>query len=544
MCSAQSAKTLTILVLLAWVIAEDPGPILWVTANGKEATKFARSRVMPFFERVKPVADKFPPGRGNKNLLEIYFPGAPFVITGAESKGALQQTPYRYLFLDEVRSYPAGALEMAYKRTRSFSHNYKVVTISTPDEEQDPMHRAYLDGDQNVWHVRCMACGVEQPFEFGDSEAKGGMKFDTSLKLESGDYDHFRIAETISFNCEACGHEHRDTPEVRKRLCSKAGGRWVKMNPGAPKTHRSFHYSALLPHWNPWARDVEEWLKANRALVLGDPMPLKSWVNETAGRPWTSEMQFKTVDRYIYRRKADYDVSAPWEDESRRFMTVDVQGQGGRHYYAVVRAWATGARSRLLLREKVWTIEELRRIEKEYQVKAGDVAVDIANWTAELVQNLIVPFGWRGLRGDEKEFFVSSGPGGESIKRIWDTTLLDPAIGTKLQGRVQPIKQFLWSKPRVMEILNLLMHGQSGDWRIFKEVGEEYCKQVTAWSLRPKVLPRNNVTVYEWWKPEKRWDHYASCEHMQVACAAIVSDGSPVPILGARGELPLFQRGS
>ena len=40
MCSAQSAKTLTILCCLLWAICEDPGPILWVTADRQEAVKF------------------------------------------------------------------------------------------------------------------------------------------------------------------------------------------------------------------------------------------------------------------------------------------------------------------------------------------------------------------------------------------------------------------------------------------------------------------------------------------------------------------------
>jgi Phage terminase large subunit (GpA) len=39
MCSAQSAKTLTILCLMAWAIAEDPGPILWVTASLHQENK-------------------------------------------------------------------------------------------------------------------------------------------------------------------------------------------------------------------------------------------------------------------------------------------------------------------------------------------------------------------------------------------------------------------------------------------------------------------------------------------------------------------------
>ena len=173
MCSSQSAKTLTIMVALAYIIAEDPGPILWVTANNKEAVKLARARLRPFMDRIVPVAERFPKERGGKNLLEIYFPGAPFVITGAESEAALQSTPYRYLFLDEVRAYPPGALEMALNRTRSFSHNYKVVTISTPEDEQDHMHQCYLDGDQRQWFVKCMRGVVGTDFGGQKSEVGG-----------------------------------------------------------------------------------------------------------------------------------------------------------------------------------------------------------------------------------------------------------------------------------------------------------------------------------------------------------------------------------
>ena len=540
MCSAQSSKTLTILCLLAYAIAEDPGPILWVTSNLKEAVKFARGRLIPFLERVGPVSAKFPKGRGNRNILEIYFAGGAFVITGAESKAALQSTPYRYLFLDEVRSYPPGALEMAYKRTRSYAHNYKVVTISTPDEEQDHMHRSYLDGDQRIWHVRCLnpeRPPHEFPLDWGDERGKGGMKFDTALKTSDGDYDHARIASTIRFVCPDCGFEHPDEPRVRKAFCSPEGGRWIPSNPSAPKTHVSFHYNAQLPHWNPWQRDVEEFLKAMRALRLGDPAPLKDWVCETSGRPWTSDMQFATVDRYINDRKHRYDITEPWDDENRRFLTIDVQGQGGRHYYAVARAWASGARSRLLHAEKIWTIDELRRILKEHRIDDKNCAVDVAFWTAELVQNLITPFGWKALRGDEKQHFSQNG-----VRTIWDTTPLDPALGTKLQGRVAPIEQYLWSKPAVMEILSLLMRGQSGDWWLDEKWADEaYCKMVTSWSQRPRVNPRGGVT-YEWWKPEKRADHYWSCEAEQVVCAAIVSHGSTTPLLGAASDLPLFNR--
>ena len=173
-CSAQSAKTLTILCLVAWVIAEDPGPILWVTASIDEAKKLAKSRLLPLLERCAPVADRMPSGN-MKTTREIYFPGAPLIITGAESPSSLQSTPFRYVILDEARSYPAGALEMVSKRFRSYTHNYKKIIITTPANEGDTVHRAFLDGDQRRWLVPCPVCGVEHEMTWGDKKSKGGL---------------------------------------------------------------------------------------------------------------------------------------------------------------------------------------------------------------------------------------------------------------------------------------------------------------------------------------------------------------------------------
>jgi hypothetical protein len=37
MCSAQSAKTETMIACLCWLIAEDPGPTMWVTSKEVDA---------------------------------------------------------------------------------------------------------------------------------------------------------------------------------------------------------------------------------------------------------------------------------------------------------------------------------------------------------------------------------------------------------------------------------------------------------------------------------------------------------------------------
>src|SRR5687767_6887019 len=54
MTSAQSSKTLTIMILLLWSAANDPGPAMWVQAAKDEADVFVRTRLLPMFEDCEP----------------------------------------------------------------------------------------------------------------------------------------------------------------------------------------------------------------------------------------------------------------------------------------------------------------------------------------------------------------------------------------------------------------------------------------------------------------------------------------------------------
>ena len=102
MCAAQSSKTQTIMCLLMWSVSQDPGPIQWVMAAMDEAKVFARTRLLPTIAACPTVGALL--GGVEPSLTEIPFPGAAFLLTGANSKSKLQSNPKRYLFLDEVRN--------------------------------------------------------------------------------------------------------------------------------------------------------------------------------------------------------------------------------------------------------------------------------------------------------------------------------------------------------------------------------------------------------------------------------------------------------
>lgn len=526
MCSAQSAKTLTILVYLAWIIAEDPGPILWLTKNEDEAKKIAIDRLLPIISGVPSIRDKIPTQKTHNKTLEIHFPGAPLVIASAENKAALQSTPYRYLLLDEARSYKPWVLPMVRKRVRSYPHSHKIVIFSTPEQDGDQHHLSYLKGHQAIYFVKCPKCSHEQRLEWNeqDQDMPGGMKWDTTpeTKPDQDNFDYDALGKTIRWECEnpSCRHGVRDTALERKWLSNS--GRWIAQHPSASVEHRSYHWNALLPWWTSWKDQVIEYLEARKALRMGDYEPLKGWWTETTGRPWNDELRNLGSDHDLEARVVRYDPRELWDAEKRRFMTIDVQGKGGRHFMYVVRAWGEGAASRLLTAGRAWTIEEVHAIAQEWSVSPDNMIIDSGHFTSE-VYRYCVDSGYRmkAFKGEDKPSFLRK-IGDKILKSIWQKSSADPAIGTPRQGRVKPLDLYLYSKPACLDRLHLLMDGVFGEWSLPEQdlIPPDYIKQVTAYERR-SVKDRKGSNRTEFFQVRKD-DHYASCEIMGICAAAVM----------------------
>lgn len=531
LCSAQSAKTLTMLALLAWIIAEDPGPILWVTTNVQEAKKFAKSRLLPLLERCAPVAKRLPVGRTKKTTLEIYFPGAPLIIAGAESQAALQSTPFRYVFLDEARSYPPGALEMVSQRFASYTHNYKKFIFTTPAKEGDAVHQAFLAGDQRHWLTPCPACGHEHEMVWGDRNTKGGLhweKNNDTFDSERGQYRFDALMATVRYDCwnPDCNHRWVDQPEDRKYISSH--GRWDMRNPNAPSNARSYTWGGLLPWWRGWRIQLRQFLLATKAIEWTDYEPLKSHINETRGQVWTDKLKFENDEKYFGLRKRSYNPREKWDEEVRRFMSVDVQGKGGRHFYYVIRAWGLMGKSRLLVHGVAWSWEELRQIQAQWEVSPDNVVIDSGAWAPEVYKEVVTSgYRWKAFKGDGRDTFRADGQ-----SWLYSKTPADPAIGTSQEGRVRPIDLYMWAKYGVRDRLYAFLHGVIGDWQVHEDSTEEYALQVCTWDQRTRQ--DRYGTEYQEWYQKRPDDHYCDCEQMQIVAASITG------LLTMPEELPLF----
>lgn len=517
MCSAQSSKTQTLLALICWIISEDPGPTMWVLNAADEAKDFLVDRAGPTLDLCKPVREQ----HVSSEKLSLRFRSMPLYFTGANSKSKLQGKPIRWLFLDEVRNYPKGAFYMVKKRIRA-NWNSRTFVVSTPGDAGDPVDITYRSGNQMVWHFPCPKCGEFQQLDWQQ------MKWDKNETTKpNGKWDFNRLTETIRYVCKHCGHEIRDTPAERRHIEMK--GKYVSMNPTAPKHIISFHWNAMLPKWVTWASLVEEFILAVQAARGGDTSALRTFITESLGQPWTDDLGIIDDFGFLAERQQDYDFGEVWPEEVERFMAADKQEEGGEHYWWGIRAYGPFGKSRLISYGRANTEEELDAIREKHGVQRINAVIDCGFKQSDTFR-FCMRYGWKPFKGMPGDMFVvADEDSGETVRRLWRAVLVDPFSGTKNQGKMSRFWAFQFASDPTMDLLAEYMTGRVGDWSIPKKIGSEYLKQVTAES---RVVAEDALghTVHKWVQRRKA-NHLFDVEKMLLICAVarkIIASGDHV----------------
>jgi len=519
-CSAQSSKTQTVINLVCWAISEDPGPAMWVMASRDDAKDFVRDRFSPTLNACDPLAAQLIA----EERLEFVFASCPLYFVGAGSPSRLQSKPIRWLFMDEVRNYPPGALETVMKRTRAFWNTRRLV-ISTPDTEGDAVDRAYKTGDQRVFNFRCPKCAQLQPLVMDQ------LKWDTNEETKPGGrWDFDRMAETIRYECVACGHALRDVPVTRKAIARS--GTFVRMNRSAPRHRVSFHWNALLPPWVSWRSIVEEFLNARAAARNGELNPLKTFINETLGLSWEDQLGEIEDFEFLLQRRGGYEFGDGWPDEQARFMAADRQAAGGEHYWYVIRAVGPRGASRLVAYGRCGSLLELERVRRRFRVPVQNAVID-SGFKASAVYRFCQATGWKPFKGDPAEYFTARDPRTlKLVRRLWQKTQVDPAVGTRMQGRVKPLALYRWSNPGVKDLLFEYLTGLVGEWTLPRSIGRDYLKQLSAEHRVEERDSRGHVRYR--WHQKHRDNHLFDCELMIMVVVVMTRLGAVAALPGGR----------
>lgn len=523
MCSAQSAKTQTIMNFVAWMIRNDPGPAFWVMAAADDTKEFSKTRLMPQLESIEALKELMPTERRGRNTMLMMFTTMNLMMRGSNSKSKLQSTPVRWLILDEVRNYTKGALELVLKRVRAW-WNSRTIMISTPGVKFDEIHRAYLEGNQIMFHFKCLKCGHSQPFRFGrqativfpKERSKGGMIWDTNdVTKPSGIWDFEELRKTVRYQCESCAAEFREAD----RWALNQTFHEVEHNSMPDAGTVSVWWNALYMPWIKWGDIVTEFLKADMAWKRGNLEPLKAFVCETTAEPW-EEIGDRPNENELRRQCGrfygePYDRGAVWPDENTAMvMTVDTQAAHGGFLKYVIRQWRQTGDSRLIDYGIVLDYDELRDLQTRKKIRSDLVFLD-SGYNASKVYKACMEFGWQAMKGDDRENFIY-----HEVRRQYrlpyKVTNVDPALGTKLQGRTS-LRLILWSNPTYKD--RLLLHivlGRGPIWQIPDDVTSDYFQELMGEERQAKEDSRQNI-FYEWVKVGT--NDYLDCELMQLVVA-------------------------
>lgn len=502
MCSAQSAKSQMLITCLCWAIAEDPGPALWVMANQDDAEEFHRVRLKPQIISAEPIRRLIIQHRSADKASAMDFSTMHLSIRGAHSPAKLQSLPVRWLILDEVRNYPAGALDTVRKRVRA-QWNHRIVQISTPDLENDEMHRSFLQGDQRHLYWACLQCGEHF------SPVWDSVKWDTDERTTrpNGDFIFDKLAETIRIECPHCGFGHYDTPHNRKRLLSNF--RWVAHNETAPASHRSYHWNAFIPIWIKWRKIVEEFLEAKKTLSLtGSSGKLKIWKGESLGLPWTPDLQQENT-LVVEAGAAPYPLRKT--GDGIRFLTVDVQQD---HLWFLVREWQTDGASRLVDWGRVHGFADLPPIQTQYQIPNQNVLVDSGFETSEVYAAIARHEDrdgnrWKPTKGTPN----TDGWTIDGVKRPFFFSF------TEINRTKKPLRLLLFSVALMKDHLCAMIRGgpYQPRWEYSADAGKDYISQLTAERRREKVDSYGRATYF--WERIRRANHVFDLEVLQLLAA-------------------------
>jgi phage terminase large subunit GpA-like protein len=511
-CSAQSSKTQTILNLLCHDIAENPGPEMYVLANKEDCEDFVRDRFSPTVQNCTPVKDLLL----RETKLNFTFRTMPLYFVGAGSMAKLQGKPIKKLKLDEVRNYPPGALETVLKRVRAFGELAQVMMISTPDKVGDAVDREFKRGDQRTFHFPCPCCGHLQQLRFTQ------IKWDTNETTKPGGKWNFdERAKTIRYECEnaSCKHPIVDTPTSRKMICR--AGRFIRMNPNAPKHHVSFTWNALLPWWVSWRSIADEYTAARVAIRAGDTNPMKTFYNETLGESWEDQLGIIEDFGFLEARKGEYEIGDTWGEEVVRFMAVDKQEAGGEHYWWVIRAFGLNGKSRLIAYGKALSKQELIETAAHHKVNPRNCMMD-SGYMAQEVYRFCLANGWKAFKGDSVDCYhvpvIGKNGVRKTVRRFWRKTYA-AVYNAQTRMKVARIPLYLFCNDPAKDFLADYTTGNVGDWTIANKVGKEYLQQVTAERRESKEDGKGH-TVY-FWKQVRRDNHLGDCEIMLKVAAAI-----------------------
>jgi hypothetical protein len=261
--SSQSGVTLSMLLVILWMIANRPANVIYCIDSQSEVMRISRGRLRPMIESCEPTRCQVSEDEDQTNLT-MYMRGMILYMIGAHSAGSLANKTAGLVILDELDKHPTeiegegSTADLARDRLKNVSGG-KLIGFSTPTTRTGQTWREYERGSQHQCFVPCPVCGHMQPLVWER------VRFAHCKDLADG-WDYERVVTETYYECEmGCKIEERHKREMLQRY------EWRSTNPRAPKGKLSCVQSDLYSLFGnvSWGRLACKWLDAqgNQAAI-------------------------------------------------------------------------------------------------------------------------------------------------------------------------------------------------------------------------------------------------------------------------------------
>jgi len=520
-----SGKSTMAEALIPYIVAENPGPLMYSSQTDANAKFWAETRLVPALKSCNELKTLWPKDRHASRKMEIIFPHMPIVMTGA-NMSSFQEQSVRWLYGDECWRWDAGLINefrnRLHKRYNRKMYLVSQASLSGADEDDessgDEFWQNWIKTDQAEFSWQCK-CGECQPFTFEQ------IKWDKRLK-DDGTLDKEATAKTAQMECRKCGARYDDTPKIRRQLAGSNMDNgnlgYIITNPSGRDGHKGFHVCCTAIWWIPWADAVLEFLDANEKRKMGVYEDLRQFTQKRRAVFWSEQMgdtlsESLPITDYA---KTDYENGQKTDNEQARFATIDV---GGDHFWMIIASWSNG-KCKVLWEGYILSQggdePELAKIVSNYNVPAPFVLIDVG-YDTDRIMNLCAAHGWLGIKGDGiKKSYDHAVRGGKTVERLYSKTK------RRMAGSGKVARYILMASNPIKDILARMV--DAGRIEFPSDVSAAMGKHMKA---ERRITERNSKTGEEkkiWTNKNGRANHLFDCMYYQVgaALAARVFDES------------------
>lgn len=505
---------------IAYVIAEDPGSILFIQPTTIDAREYSKLRIAPMIRDtpvLRRLVSEAKSRDSNNTILQKSYPGGILTLCGSTEAHALASKPIRYIFGDERDRWATSAGNegdpwlLAKARQTTF-FNAKSADVSTPTiKGASAIEKAYNQGTQERWCSKCPHCGEYHNVVFAD------IRYDAE-EIAVKDGKTFNVKE-VWYNCPGCGAISSE------REIKSAPAKWIAANPDALRTgHRSFWLNAFVSPWKSWESIIHEYLAA-----IGDTRKLQVVYNTIFGELWEDRGGLEDEDSFLQRRE-EYPAELP---EGVLVLTCGVDTQDDRLEYEVAGYGKHGERWGILHGvimgrpddEATWTalddvVDHIYRFENGKGLRVSMTFVDEGgHFTQEVRSQCRKRIG--------KRMFAIKGQGGQGIPYTSPPKKQKIVIGGRYIGTCWQYQLGVDAgKQMIMDNLRVQTHG-SRYYHFPSNEGRGYDKRYFMGLLSEHLVydaGRRNPWHWEIIKGHERNEPLDICNYANAAVKSISPD--------------------